>query len=70
MLATPEAERVRHLEIISAFATAMTKDINIREQLYHARSAAHAYDVLHAEDLEDINYFLEDAQQRAGMIGN
>ncbi len=68
LLATPEAERVRHLEVISAFATAITKDINLREQLYHARSAAHAYDVLHAEDLEDLNYFLEDAQERAGII--
>lgn len=68
MLATPEASRNRHLEIIAAFATAITKDINLREQLYHAHSAAHAYEVLHAEDLEDLNYFLEDAQERAGII--
>ncbi|MEL7498194.1 MAG: cation:proton antiporter [Planctomycetota bacterium] len=68
MLATPEVERKRHLEVISAVATAITKDINLREQLYHARSAAHAYEVLHAEDLEDLNYFLEDAQERAGII--
>ncbi|MEM7456450.1 MAG: PTS sugar transporter subunit IIA [Planctomycetota bacterium] len=68
LLATPEAERNRHLEIISAFATAITKDINIREQLYHARSAAHAYEVIHADDLKDLNYFLEDAQERAGII--
>ena len=68
LLATPESGRNRHLEIIAAFATAITKDINIREQLYHARSAAHAYEVLHHDDLEDLNYFLEDAQERAGMI--
>lgn len=68
MLATPAASRNRHLEIIAAFATAITKDINLREQLYHAHSAAHAYEVLHAEDLEDLNYFLEDAQERAGII--
>ena len=37
------------------------------EQLYHARSAAHAYNVLHAEDAEDVNYFLEDAIERAGV---
>ncbi len=70
LLATPEASRKRHLEIIAAFATAITRDINIREQLYNAHSAAHAYDVLHADDLSDLNYFLEDAQQRAGVIGN
>jgi mannitol/fructose-specific phosphotransferase system IIA component (Ntr-type) len=68
LLATPEVERNRHLQIIAAVATAITKDINLREQLYHARSAAHAYEVLHAEDLEDLNYFLEDAQERAGII--
>jgi len=61
VLATPMADRRRHLEVLSAFATAITHDVNLCEQLYHARSAAHAYDVLHAEDAEDINYFLEDA---------
>ncbi len=68
LVATPQAERKRHLEVISAVATAITKDINLREQLYHARSAAHAYEVLHAEDQVELNYFLEDAQQRAGII--
>ncbi len=28
------------------------------------RSAAHAYDVLHADEAEDINYFIEDAIAR------
>jgi mannitol/fructose-specific phosphotransferase system IIA component (Ntr-type)/NhaP-type Na+/H+ or K+/H+ antiporter len=61
LLATPKADRRRHLEVLSAFATAITRDVNLREQLYHARSAAYAYDVLHADEAEDINYFLEDA---------
>jgi mannitol/fructose-specific phosphotransferase system IIA component (Ntr-type) len=61
LLATPLADRRRHLEVLAAFATAITRDVNLREQLYHARSAAHAYDVLHAEDAEDINYFIEEA---------
>lgn len=61
LLATPKADRKRHLEVLSAFATAITRDVNLREQLYHARSAAYAYDVLHADQAEDINYFLEDA---------
>ena len=39
---------------------AITRDPNLREQLYHARSAAHAYQVLHADDAEDFNYYLED----------
>ena len=68
LLATPEEDRKSHLNVISAFATAITKDIGIREQLYHAYSAAHAYEVIHHDDLEDLNYFLEDAQERAGII--
>lgn len=67
LLATPKADRKRHLEVLAAFATAITRDIHLREQLYHARSAAHAYDVLHADEAEDINYFLEDAMARAGV---
>lgn len=65
LLATPTADRKRHLEVLAAFARAITRDVNLREQLYHARNAAHAYDVLHAEDAEDINYFLEEAMTRA-----
>ena len=67
LLATPKADRKRHLEVLAAFATAITRDINLREQLYHARSAAHAYDVLHADAAGDLNYFLEDAMTRAGV---
>ena len=65
LLATPQADRKRHLEVLAAFARAITRDTNLREQLYHARSAAHAYDVLHAEDAEEINYFLDEAISRA-----
>jgi len=68
LLATPETDRKRHLEVLAAFATAITRDVNLREQLYHARSAAHAYDVLHADEAEDINYFIEDAMTRAGVF--
>jgi len=67
LLATPQTDRKRHLEVLAAFARIITSDINLREQLYHARSAAHAYHVLHADDAEDINYFLEDAMARAGV---
>ena len=64
LLATPDSDRKRHLEVLAAFAKAITTDINIREQLYHARSAAHAYNILHADDAEEINYFLEDALEQ------
>lgn len=70
LLSTPEADRQRHLEILAAFATAITRDVNLREQLYHARSAAYAYDVLHADEAQDINYFLEDAVARTEAFAN
>ena len=67
LLATPKSDRKRHLEVLAAFATAITRDVNLREQLYHARSAAHAYDVLHADAAEDINYFLDEAMTHLGV---
>ncbi|MBT8491709.1 MAG: PTS sugar transporter subunit IIA [Deltaproteobacteria bacterium] len=60
LLATPPAERHRHLEVLAAFAKAIIGDRNVAEQLFHARSAAHAYDILHADVAEDFNYFFED----------
>jgi len=67
LLATPELDRNRHLQVIAAFATAITRDTNLAEQLYHSRSAAHAYDVLHADDQAELNYFLEEAADLAGL---
>lgn len=67
LLATPMNDRQRHLEILSAFASAITRNPAMREQLYSARSAAHAYDVLHADEAEDMNYFLDEAMQEAGV---
>jgi len=61
LLVTPEAERDRHLEVLSAFARAIGRDRTIQQQLYHVDTPAHAYELLHAdEESEDFNYFLED----------
>ena len=60
VLATPERQRDRHLEVLASFAQAISSERNIREQLYHAATAAHAYELLHAEESEDFNYFLEE----------
>ena len=64
LLATPHAHNKQYLEFLSAFATSITRDVNLCEQLYHVRSAAHAYQILHADDAEDVNYFLEDALEQ------
>ena len=62
LLATPAGERKRHLEVLAALAKSIGLDPHIQSQLFHARSPAHAYEILHAEDSEDFNYFLDDGQ--------
>jgi len=59
LLATPPSMRERHLEVLAALAQAVGTDRNIRNQLFRARSPAHAYEILHAEEAENFNYFLE-----------
>lgn len=65
LLATPAAQRDRHLEVLAAFARAIAGDKNIRHQLYEAQSPAHAYHLLHADEAEDFNYFLGEEEARA-----
>jgi mannitol/fructose-specific phosphotransferase system IIA component (Ntr-type) len=60
LMATPSHQRERHLEVLAALARAIGSDRNIQLQLYNASSPAHAYEILHAEEFEDFNYFLED----------
>jgi mannitol/fructose-specific phosphotransferase system IIA component (Ntr-type) len=60
LLATPHSERNRHLEVLASLARAVGSDPNIQLQLFNSKTPAHAYEVLHAEDLEDYNYFLEE----------
>jgi mannitol/fructose-specific phosphotransferase system IIA component (Ntr-type) len=58
LLATPESQRDRHLEVIAALARAIGRDANIQEELFNAETPAHAYEVLHAEEATDFNYYL------------
>ena len=60
LLATPVTQRDKHLEVLAELAKAVGADPNVQRQLYNATSAAHAYDLLHAEESEGFNYFLED----------
>ncbi len=61
LLASPTNQRDRHLEVIAAFARIVSREASLRDQFYHASSAAHAYNILHAEDVAEFNYFLDDA---------
>ncbi len=60
LLATPVGERDRHLEVLAALARTVGADLAVQQQLYNARSPAHAYEILHGEETEDFNYFLDD----------
>ncbi len=59
VLATPPAERDRHLEVLAALARVIGGDRMIQHQLYTAKTPAHVCELLHAEEAEDFNYFLE-----------
>ncbi|MFV1959686.1 MAG: PTS sugar transporter subunit IIA, partial [Planctomycetota bacterium] len=50
LLATPPDARARHLEVLAAFARAIGGDRTVGQQIFHARSPAHAYEILHAEE--------------------
>jgi mannitol/fructose-specific phosphotransferase system IIA component (Ntr-type) len=64
LLATPPSRREQHLEVLAALARSIGGDRNLQQQLFHARSPAHAYEVLHAEEeSEDFNYFLDDEEE-------
>ena len=60
LIATPPSQRDHRLEVMAAFATAILSDRGIEQQLYHAKSPAHAYELLHHDEAEDFNQFLED----------
>lgn len=60
LLATPRGERDRHLEVLATMARTVGSDPLLQSRLYGAATAAHAYEILHGEETEDFNYFLED----------
>lgn len=59
LLATPPEQRDRHLEVLAALARAIGSDPVVQRQLYAAASPGHAYEILHAEESESFNYWLE-----------
>ncbi|MDA0375474.1 MAG: PTS sugar transporter subunit IIA [Planctomycetota bacterium] len=60
LLATPQSQRDRHLEVLAALARAVGANPQVRKQLFRARSPAHVYDLLHAEESVDFNRYLDE----------
>jgi PTS system fructose-specific IIC component len=61
LMALPPAGHSRHLEVREALARSVGADWSLQLQLYNARTPAHVYEILHNEEFEDFNYFLDDA---------
>lgn len=59
LLAAPPDQRERHLQVLAALARAIGTDPVVQSQLFNAHSPAHAYEILHAEESEHFNYWLE-----------
>ena len=61
LLGTADEERERHLQVLAALARTVGTDRAFQDQLFESKSPAHAYELLHGEESEDFNYFMEDA---------
>ncbi|MBU8872034.1 MAG: cation:proton antiporter [Gemmatimonadales bacterium] len=59
LLAVPPEEKGRHLEVQAVLARAIGGNWSLQIQLYNSQSPAHVYEILHAEEFEDFNYFLQ-----------
>ena len=60
LLGTAPDERERHLQVLAALARTVGTDRAFQDQLFDSQSPAHAYELLHGEESEDFNYFMED----------
>jgi Kef-type K+ transport system membrane component KefB/mannitol/fructose-specific phosphotransferase system IIA component len=59
LLVTGDGQAERHLAVLAALARSIGSDPVLQHALYAAPTAAHAYVLLHAEDTESFNHFLE-----------
>jgi Kef-type K+ transport system membrane component KefB/mannitol/fructose-specific phosphotransferase system IIA component len=61
LLGTAPEERERHLQVLAALARTVGSDPAFQAGLFDAKSPAHAYELLHGEESEHFNYFMEEA---------
>ncbi|HPF71441.1 MAG TPA: PTS sugar transporter subunit IIA, partial [Candidatus Krumholzibacteria bacterium] len=65
MLAAPPELAGRRLEVQAALARSVGSDWNLRSLLFAARTPAHVYEILHAEEAQDLNRFLDEDEAAA-----
>ncbi len=66
LLATPPGQRERHLQVLAAIAQTVGLDSDLKLRLFTAQSAAHAYDILHADESVTFNYYLDEPAPAKG----
>jgi Kef-type K+ transport system membrane component KefB/mannitol/fructose-specific phosphotransferase system IIA component (Ntr-type) len=59
LLGTSKQERARHLQVLAALARTVGGDEAFQQRLFHTRNAAHAAELLHGDDSESFNTFLD-----------
>ena len=57
LIITPKSHDDRYLQVISSISKIMQKK-EIRNAIINAKSSAEIYEIIHSEELEDINYFI------------
>jgi len=60
LMAATRDQMSRYHEAQAVLARTLTADWSLRIQLYNSRTPAHVYEILHAEDFSNFNYFLEE----------
>ena len=58
VLVTSVSQSDRHLAVVASIVRMLEKDQNIKSQLYSARSPAHAFNILNAEEVQEYNLSL------------
>jgi PTS system fructose-specific IIC component len=60
VIVTPTNQRERHLQVLAALAQAIGTDPNRQRQLFLSATPAHAYEIMHAEDAQDFNWYVDE----------
>jgi mannitol/fructose-specific phosphotransferase system IIA component (Ntr-type) len=60
LFATSPAERGRHLQVLATLARTIGMDPSFKDRLLDADSPAHAAEILHGEESDQFNVFLDD----------
>ncbi len=65
LLGTPRDNPALHLQILATLARTIGSDLSMQDRLFAASSPAHAAEILHGDDSDDFNIYLEQGQAAA-----